>query len=100
MPTSIGELISKANIAQAMASAHASADLRDYRVSVAYTVFAEVVIRSESGASARAVAMQNPRSLKRKFRTEPFFYRTEVCSLDAAGNKVWREVDCPGESNG
>lgn len=65
---------------------------RQYRVSLARTVFADIQVEATSPAAARELAMRRLDDARRKFVAEAYVYRTEIIDGVIDGKPVWIEA--------
>lgn len=65
---------------------------RQFRVSLAHMVFAEIQVEATSASVARELALQRKAEATRKLVAEPFTYRTEIIERVVDGQPLWTEV--------
>lgn len=94
----LGDIIGDANAAAgASISKSTAAEAKPHRVSVCYMVFAEIQVVANDARQARAKALANVKSARRKFAGGPCDYRVEIIGgVDPhTGEPIWVEIDKP-----
>lgn len=94
----IGDIIGQLNATSAVAPSNTPAEPRVHRVSLSIMIVAEVEVMAVDARTAMELAVKAARTAKRKYRTAPYAYRTEVVKYKdpATGEIVWVEIDAPG----